>query len=101
MQAIQTGLEAATLLVDAAPSGHPRTGAGTVLDAGPDVTRFSPGDLIAWAGVPAGRTSLMLVPEDRALAVPSGLDLPAAAAALVPGLTAHYLAHDTYPATPG
>jgi len=76
-------------------------GAGTVAAAGPDVSGFAPGDLVAWAGVPGCYAEQVLVPADRAVRVPPGVELEVAAAAMLQGLTAHYLCHSTYPVAPG
>jgi NADPH2:quinone reductase len=76
-------------------------GAGTVAAAGPGVSGFAPGDPVAWAGVPGCYAEQVLVPADRAVPVPSGVELEVAAAAMLQGLTAHYLCHSTYPVAPG
>ena len=76
-------------------------GAGTVAATGPDVTRFGPGDRVAWTGVPASYAEQVLVPAGRAVPVPEGMDLQAAAAVMLQGTTAHYLCHDTYPVAAG
>jgi NADPH2:quinone reductase len=76
-------------------------GAGTVVAAGPDTSGFAPGDPVAWAGVPGCYAEQALVPVDRAVPVPPGVELEVAAAAMLQGLTAHYLCHSTYPVAPG
>ena len=76
-------------------------GAGTVVAVGPDVSGFAPGDPVAWAGVPGCYAEQALVPVDRAVPVPPGVELEVAAAAMLQGLTAHYLCHSTYPVAPG
>jgi NADPH2:quinone reductase len=76
-------------------------GAGTVAAVGPDVSGFAPGDPVAWAGVPGCYAEQALVPVDRAVPVPPGVELEVAAAAMLQGLTAHYLCHSTYPVAPG
>ena len=43
----------------------------------------------------------VLVPADRAVLVPDGVDLEVAAAVMLQGLTAHYLSTDTYPVASG
>ena len=71
-------------------------GAGTVTAVGPDVSDFAVGDQVAWgqglgaAGTVVNRSVDDLVP------VPGGLDLDVAAAAMLQGMTAHYLVTDTY-----
>jgi NADPH2:quinone reductase len=76
-------------------------GAGTVAAVGPGVSGFAPGDPVAWAGVPGCYAEQALVPADRAVPVPPGVELEVAAAAMLQGLTAHYLCHSTYPVAPG
>jgi NADPH2:quinone reductase len=71
-------------------------GAGTVTALGSDVSGFAVGDRVAWgqglgaAGTVVNRSVDDLVP------VPDGLDLDVAAAAMLQGMTAHYLVTDTY-----
>ena len=76
-------------------------GAGTVAAVGPDVAGFAVGDRVAWAGVPGSYAEQAVVPADRAVPVPGGLDLEVAAAVMLQGMTAHYLCHSTYPVAPG
>ena len=72
-------------------------GAGTVTAVGAGVTEFSPGDRVAWAGVPHSYAEQAAVPAARAVPVPPGVDLQVAAAVILQGLTAHYLCFSTYP----
>jgi NADPH2:quinone reductase len=76
-------------------------GAGTVATVGDGVTEFSPGDRVAWAQAPGSYAEQVLVPAEKAVAVPDGVTDELAAAALLQGLTAHYLTHSTYPIQPG
>lgn len=76
-------------------------GAGTVAAVGPDVSGVAEGDRVAWAGVPGSYAEQVLIPADRAVPVPDGVELEVAAAAALQGMTAHYLCHSTYPVTPG
>ncbi|AOK31289.1 MULTISPECIES: quinone oxidoreductase family protein [Burkholderia] len=76
-------------------------GAGRVLAVGPKVSRFKPGDRIAWTTVMGSYATRVIVPQDKAIAVPDGIDLQTAAAALVQGMTAHYLVNDSYRARAG
>ncbi len=78
-----------------------REGAGTVDAVGPGVTEVAPGDRVAYAMVPGSYAEYVLVPASSLVKVPAGLDFPAAAAAMLQGMTAHYLAHSTYPLKPG
>jgi NADPH2:quinone reductase len=70
--------------------------AGTVVSTGPDVTSVKPGDHVAWCGVPGTYAEFAVAPVDRIVAVPAGVTSPQAAAAILQGMTAHYLAHSTY-----
>jgi NADPH:quinone reductase len=76
-------------------------GAGTVMTVGPGVSGFAVGDRVAWTGVPGSYAELAVIPADRAVAVPDGMELDTAAAVMLQGLTAHYLCHSTYPVGPG
>jgi NADPH:quinone reductase len=76
-------------------------GAGTVSAVGDGVMEFSPGDRVAWAQAPGSYAEQVLVPAEKAVAVPDGVTDELAAAALLQGLTAHYLTHSTYPIQPG
>ncbi len=76
-------------------------GAGTVLGVGADVTGFHTGDKVGWAQVVGTYAERHVVPAERAIPVPEGTDLRVAAAVLLQGITAHYLATDTFPLKPG
>jgi NADPH:quinone reductase len=79
-------------------------GAGTVVAAGPGVAVGRPaqrGDRVAWTGIPGSYAEQVIVPADRAVLVPDGIDLETAAAVLLQGTTAHYLVTDTYPVAEG
>jgi NADPH2:quinone reductase len=76
-------------------------GAGTVVGVGADVTDFVSGDVVAWPDTPESYAELVRVPSARAVPVPEGVDPQVAAAAVLQGLTAHYLTHDTYPLRAG
>jgi NADPH:quinone reductase len=76
-------------------------GAGTVLAAGEGVTEFAAGDHVAWAEGPGSYAERGAVEARWAVPVPEGVDLKAAAAVMLQGLTAHYLCHSTHPVTEG
>jgi NADPH2:quinone reductase len=76
-------------------------GSGVVLATGPGASRFAPGDRVAWTTVLGSYASRVVVPEDKAIAVPDTIDLRTAGGVLVQGMTAHYLVHDSYPARAG
>jgi NADPH:quinone reductase len=72
-------------------------GAGVVTAAGTDVKSVKKGDRVAWTGVLGGYAEYAAVPADRLVAIPAGVTDSQAAAAMLQGMTAHYLCHDTYP----
>ncbi|MEU8759625.1 quinone oxidoreductase [Streptomyces sp. NPDC048659] len=76
-------------------------GAGTVVALGPGVTEVAVGDVVAWANLPGAYAEFAALPADRLVPVPAGLAPETAAAALLQGMTAHYLSHDTHPVRPG
>ncbi len=76
-------------------------GAGTVLEVGTDVDGVSPGDRVAWPLTIGSYAQRAVVPADRAVPIPDEVGADLAAAAMVQGLTAHYLTMDTFPIGPG
>jgi NADPH2:quinone reductase len=76
-------------------------GAGTVAAVGDGVAGFAAGDRVAWSSGPGSYAELGVIPADRAVRVPGGMELETAAAVMLQGLTAHYLCHSTYPVAPG
>lgn len=77
-------------------------GAGVVSAVGSGVTRIREGDHVAWALIQgAGYAEQVIVPADRAVPIPAGIDDETAGAVLLQGLTAHYLTRSTYLAHPG
>lgn len=70
--------------------------AGTVVAVGEGVTEFVAGDRVAWNGTRGTYAEFAVAPAAELLKVPETMDLDVAAAVLLQGLTAHYLAHDTY-----
>ena len=76
-------------------------GSGTVSAVGPDVTEVAVGDRVAWgAGLGAG-ASVVNRAADSLVPVPDGVELDVAAASMLQGMTAHYLATSTYAVGPG
>jgi NADPH2:quinone reductase len=71
-------------------------GAGVVEVVGSGVTTVRAGDRVAWSSVPGSYATHTVVPADRFVALPAGLDPRIAAAAMLQGMTAHYLTHSTY-----
>ncbi|MBI5320258.1 quinone oxidoreductase [Bradyrhizobium sp.] len=79
------------------PSGLGGEGAGVVEEVGPGVTDLKPGDRVAYGNSPIGAYSeARLIPADRLLKVPDGIDDKTAAAMMLKGLTAQYLIRQTY-----
>ena len=76
-------------------------GAGTVESVGEGVRDLEPGDRVAYTNVPFSYAERVAVPAAQLLRVPDGVDFPTAAAALLQGMTAHYLSHSTYPIREG
>lgn len=76
-------------------------GAGTVAAVGPEVSGVTVGDVVAWAGTPGSHADAVLVAADEAVPVPAGVAAEDAAAAMLQGMTAHYLVSSTYPVQPG
>lgn len=70
--------------------------AGTVVELGEGVSGFAVGDHVAWTGVRGTYAEMVCAPVAELLHVPAALKLEDAAAVLTQGLTAHYLAYDTY-----
>lgn len=75
--------------------------AGTVEAVGPGVTEVAVGDRVAYTSVPGAYAELAAVPADRLVRLPEGLTTRQGAAAMLQGLTAHYLAVSTYPLKEG
>jgi NADPH2:quinone reductase len=71
--------------------------AGTVEELGPGVKGFAYGDLVASTSVLGSYAEYALVPAAQLVKVPDGLAPEQAAAAMLQGMTAHYLAYSTFP----
>jgi len=78
-----------------------REGSGTVAAVGPQVTSFIAGEPVAYTGVPGAYAEYALVPAERLVRMPPNLDVKVGAAAMLQGMTAHYLAYTTYLLKPG
>jgi NADPH:quinone reductase len=76
-------------------------GAGTVEAVGPDVTEVAPGDRVAWAMPRGSYAEFAVVPAAQLVKIPDHVDFQTAAAAMLQGMTAHYLTHSTYPLKAG
>jgi NADPH2:quinone reductase len=75
--------------------------AGTVEELGPGVNGFQAGDAVASTSVIGSYAEYALVPAAQLVKVPEGLSLESAAAAMLQGMTAHYLAFSTFPLKKG
>jgi NADPH:quinone reductase len=70
--------------------------AGVVAAVGPDVTTVKVGDRVAWCAVPGTYAEFAVAPVARLIVIPDGVTTRQAAAAMLQGMTAHYLSHSTY-----
>jgi NADPH2:quinone reductase len=72
-------------------------GAGVVTAVGSDVTSVKVGDRVAWCHLLGAYAEYAAVLAHRVVPIPAGVSEQQAAAAMLQGMTAHYLSHDTYP----
>jgi NADPH2:quinone reductase len=71
-------------------------GAGVVESVGPGVTEVQVGDRVAYAMAVGAYAEEAVVPSWQLVKLPASLDFSSAAAAMLQGMTAHYLTHSTY-----
>ena len=71
-------------------------GSGVVESIGADVTEVQPGDRVAYAMAVGAYAEQAVVPSWQLVKIPASLDFSSAAAAMLQGMTAHYLTHSTY-----
>src|SRR5271157_1753343 len=71
-------------------------GAGVVEAIGPEVTEVAVGDRVAYAMARGSYAEYAVVPAWQLVKIPDRVDFAAAAAAMLQGMTAHYLTHSTY-----
>jgi NADPH2:quinone reductase len=83
------GQEAAGTIASLGPADHGATSVGLKI-----------GDRVAWANVLGSYAEFAVVPLSRLITVPEGVTARQAAGAMLQGMTAHYLAHATYPIRP-
>ncbi len=69
---------------------------GTVESVGEGVTEFVPGDRVAYAMARGSYAEFAVVPEAMLIKIPAHVDFQTAAAAMLQGMTAHYLTHSTF-----
>ena len=70
--------------------------AGTIVSVASDVHDFAPGDRVAWCGIPGTYATHALAPAARLIRIPDSISTEQAAAAILQGMTAHYLAYATF-----
>jgi NADPH:quinone reductase len=75
--------------------------AGTVEELGPGVTGFEAGDAVASVSVLGSYAEYAVVSAASLVKVPTGLTMEQAAAAMLQGMTAHYLTYSTFPLKSG
>jgi NADPH2:quinone reductase len=74
---------------------------GTVTAVGADVKEVKVGDKVAYTGVPGAYAEYAAVPAAKLVVLPPGVSTRQGAAAMLQGMTAHYLACSTYPLKKG
>jgi len=72
-------------------------GAGVVTAVGADVKTAKVGDRVAWSGALGSYAEYLAAPAEALVPIPQGVSDQDAAAAMLQGMTAHYLSHDTFP----
>jgi len=75
--------------------------AGTVVAVGKSVSCLHEGDRVAWCSILGTYAEYAVAPAERVVPIPIGVTFEQAAAALLQGMTAHYLSHSAYPIQPG
>ena len=75
--------------------------AGTVEAVGEGVTEVAPGDRVAYAMARGSYAEYAVVPAAQLVKIPAHVDFHTAAAAMLQGMTAHYLTHSTFPLKAG
>src|SRR5262249_40084384 len=68
-----------------------------VASVGKDVTLVRTGDRVAWTSILGAYAEYAVVPADRLVTIPAGVSDQQAAATMLQGMTAHYLAYDSFP----
>jgi NADPH2:quinone reductase len=71
--------------------------AGTVVAVGKSVSHLHEGERVAWCSILGTYAEYAVAPAKRVIPIPIGLSFELAAAALLQGMTAHYLSHSAYP----
>ena len=89
------------LVPSALPAIPGSEAAGVVSQVGEGVSEVAVGDLVAYSGVGASYAEQVVAPSWRLVKLPDGLDAEQGAAAMLQGMTAHYLLYSTYPLKSG
>ena len=76
-------------------------GAGRVVSVGEGVRDLASGARVAWNNAQGSYAEQVVLPAARAVPIPEGIGEELACAALLQGMTAHYLTHSTYPVQEG
>ncbi|HMC61151.1 MAG TPA: quinone oxidoreductase [Candidatus Solibacter sp.] len=76
-------------------------GSGVVTAVGAEAKSIKVGDRVAWSGVLGSYAEFVAAPVDALVPIPPNVQDNEAAAAMLQGMTAHYLCYDTYPLKPG
>ena len=76
-------------------------GAGVVTEIGPQVKALKVGDRVVWSGTLGSYAECVAAPEEHLVPVPQAISDEQATAAMVHGLTAHYLVNDAHKLKPG
>lgn len=76
-------------------------GAGIVSAIGPGVSGIRVGDRVGWVSVLGGYAERVVLPAEKTIPIPDAIGSDVAAAVLIQGMTAHYLATDTFPLREG
>ncbi|MEQ1885136.1 MAG: quinone oxidoreductase [Bryobacteraceae bacterium] len=76
-------------------------GAGIIESVGEGVTDFKAGDSVAWSMARGSYAEYQTVPAQMLVRIPDGVTPKVAAAAMLQGMTAHYLTHSTFPLSAG
>ncbi|MBI2841118.1 MAG: quinone oxidoreductase [Acidobacteria bacterium] len=78
------------------PYGMGLEGAGTIVEVGEGIDGFGAGDRVAWVRVSGSYAEYNVIPAEQAVKLPAGVETTTAAAVMLQGTTAHYLARSTY-----
>lgn len=83
------------------PFTNGQEAAGTVAEVGAEVSGLKTGDRVAYTGVQGSYAEYAVVPADRLVKLPDGVETRTAAAIMLQGMTVHYLTHSTFEIQPG